>query len=80
MKTVRDRLRTKLGLMGLTMSYEPEGEVLEDYMRVNSDGSRERVAGDPPKAKLKRKPLDHTPEQKRQMNKQPKTKIGSRFD
>ena len=80
MKTVRDRLRTKLGLMGLTMSYEPEGEVLEDYMRVNSDGSRERVAGDPPKAKLKRKPLGHTPEQKRQMNKQPKTKIGSRFD
>ena len=61
-------------------SYEPEGEVLEDYMRVNSDGSRERVAGDPPKAKLKRKPLGHTPEQKRQMNKQPKTKIGSRFD
>lgn len=61
-------------------SYEPEGEVLEDYMRVNSDGSRERVAGDPPKAKLKRKPLGHTPEQQRQMNKQPKTKIGSRFD
>jgi hypothetical protein len=78
MKTVRDRLRTKLGLMGLKMSYEPEGEVLEDYMRVNSDGSRERIVGDPPKAKLKRKPLGHTPEQKRQMKKQPKTDYRAR--
>ena len=78
--TTDNLVKNKLRLMGLKMSYEPEGEVLEDYMRVNSDGSRERVAGDPPKAKLKRKPLDHTPEQKRQMNKQPKTKIGSRFD
>jgi hypothetical protein len=59
-------------------SYEPEGEVLEDYMRVNSDGSRERVAGDPPKAKLKRKPLGHTPEQQRQMKKQPKTDYRAR--
>ena len=50
----------------------------EDYMRVNSDGSRERVAGDPPKAKLKRKPLGHTSEQKRQMNKQPKTDYRAR--
>jgi hypothetical protein len=64
----------------ITKKEAKKGEVLEDYMRVNSDGSRERVAGDPPKAKLKRKPLDHTPEQKRQMNKQPKTEIGSRFD
>jgi hypothetical protein len=51
MKTVRDRLRTKLGLMGLKMSYEPEGEVLEDYVVVKKDGSRERVAGDPPTPK-----------------------------
>ena len=80
MKTKVNLVKNKLRAMGLKMSYEPEGEVLEDYMRVNSDGSRERVAGDPPKAKLKRKPLGHTPEQKRQMNKQPKTKIGSRFD
>ena len=79
-KTKDNLVKNKLRAMGLKMSYEPEGEVLEDYMRVNSDGSRERVAGDPPKAKLKRKPLGHTPEQKRQMNKQPKTKIGSRFD
>ena len=79
-KTTDNLIRNKLRAMGLKMSYEPEGEVLEDYMRVNSDGSRERVAGDPPKAKLKRKPLGHTPEQERQMNKQPKTKIGSRFD
>jgi len=59
-------------------SYEPEGEVLEDYMRVNSDGSRERVAGDPTKVKLKRKPLGHTPEQQRQMKKQPKTDYRAR--
>ena len=77
-KTTDNLIRNKLRAMGLKMSYEPEGEVLEDYMRVNSDGSRERVAGDPPKAKLKRKPLDHTPEQKRQMNKQPKTDYRAR--
>ena len=57
---------------------EFEGEVLEDYMRVNSDGSRERVAGDPPKAKLKRKPPGHTLEQQRQMKKQPKTDYRAR--
>ena len=62
-KTKDNLVKNKLRAMGLKMSYEPEGEVLEDYMRVNSDGSRERVAGDPPKAKLKRKPLGHTPEQ-----------------
>ena len=77
-KTKDNLVRNKLRAMGLKMSYEPEGEVLEDYMRVNSDGSRERVAGDPPKAKLKRKPLGHTPEQKRQMNKQPKTDYRAR--
>jgi hypothetical protein len=80
MKTKDNLVKNKLRAMGLKMSYEPEGEVLEDYMRVNSDGSRERVAGDPPKAKLKRKPLGYTPEQEAAMKKQPKTKIGSRFD
>ena len=30
MKTVRDRLRTKLGLMGLKMSYEPEGNTISE--------------------------------------------------
>jgi len=78
MKTKDNLVRNKLRAMGLKMSYEPEGEVLEDYMRVNSDGSRERIAGDPPKAKLKRKPLGHTPEQKRQMKKQPKTDYRAR--
>ena len=77
-KTKDNLRRNYLRAMGLKMSYEPEGEVLEDYMRVNSDGSRERVAGDPPKAKLKRKPLGHTPEQQRQMNKQPKTDYRAR--
>ena len=78
MKTKDNLVRNKLRAMGLKMSYEPEGEVLEDYMRVNSDGSRERIVGDPPKAKLKRKPLGHTPEQKRQMKKQPKTDYRAR--
>jgi hypothetical protein len=59
-------------------SYEPEGDVLEDHIVIKPDGTRERVAGDPPKAKLKRKPLGHTPEQKRQMNKQPKTDYRAR--
>jgi len=78
MKTKDNLVKNKLRAMGLKMSYEPEGEVLEDYMRINSDGSRERVAGDPPKAKLKRKPLGHTDEQKRQMKKQPKTDYRAR--
>ena len=77
-KTKDNLVRNKLRAMGLKMSYEPEGEVLEDFMRVNLDGTRERVKGAPPKAKLKRKPLGHTPEQQRQMNKQPKTDYRAR--
>jgi hypothetical protein len=38
MKTVRDRLRTKLGLMGLKMSYEPEGEVVDEATRSAREG------------------------------------------
>jgi hypothetical protein len=30
MKTIRDRLRAKLGLMGLRMSYEPEGKLVDE--------------------------------------------------
>lgn len=78
MKTKDNLVRNKLRAMGLKMSYEPEGEVLEDYIVIEPDGTRKRVAGDPPKAKLKRKPLGHTPEQKRQMNKQPKTDYRAR--
>jgi hypothetical protein len=75
----------------ITAGYEPEGELvdeisssskmsLEDYMMIKKDGSRVRMPGDPPKAKLEREPLGHTPDQKAAMKKQPKTKIGSRFD
>jgi hypothetical protein len=38
MKTVRDRLRTKLGLMGLKMSYEPEGEMVDEATRAAREG------------------------------------------
>jgi hypothetical protein len=78
MKTKDNLVRNKLRAMGLKMYYEPEGEVLEDYIVIEPDGTRKRVAGDPPKAKLKRKPPGHTPEQKRQMNKQPKTDYRAR--
>jgi hypothetical protein len=77
-KTKGDLVRNKLRAMGLKMSYEPEGEVLEDYVVIDDKGRRQIVKGDPPKAKLKRKPLGHTPEQKRQMNKQPKTDYRAR--
>jgi hypothetical protein len=78
MKTKDNLVRNKLRAMGLKMSYEPEGEVLEDYVVIDDKGRRQIVKGDPPKAKLKRKPLGHTPEQKRQMNKQPKTDYRAR--
>jgi hypothetical protein len=77
-KTKDNLVRNKLRAMGLKMSYEPEGEVLEDYVVIDDKGRRQIVKGDPPKAKLKRKPLGHTPEQKRQMNKQPKTDYRAR--
>lgn len=75
----------------ITAGYEPKGNVLdeiprsskmslEDYMMIKKDGSRVRMPGDPPKAKLEREPLGHTPEQQAAMKKTPKTKIGSRFD
>ena len=75
----------------ITAGYEPKGNVLdeirrsskmslEDYMMIKKDGSRVRMPGDPPKAKLDKEPLGHTPEQQAAMKKTPKTKIGSRFD
>jgi hypothetical protein len=39
-------------------SYEPEGEVLEDYVVVNKDGSRKIVKGDPPTPKVKPSPYN----------------------
>jgi hypothetical protein len=55
-------------------SYESEGEVvdemststkmsLEDYVMVKKDGSREIMPGNPPKAKLKNKTPNRTPEE-----------------
>ena len=39
-------------------SYEPEGEVLEDYVVVKKDGSRQIVKGDPPTPKVKPSPYN----------------------
>jgi hypothetical protein len=70
------------GKLPLEASYQPEGEVLEDYMMVKKDGSRVRMPGNPPKAKKESGGYDYTPtkEQQLAMKKSPKTKIGSRFD
>jgi hypothetical protein len=92
-KTQDNLVKNKLRAMGLKMSYEPEGELvdenstsikmsLEDYMMVKKDGSRVRMPGDPPKVKKELGGYDYTPtkEQQAAMKKPPKTKIGSRFD
>ena len=65
----------------LEASYQPEGEVLEDYMLQTKKG-RVRMPGDPPKAKKEPGGYDYTPtkKEKENMKKTPKTKIGSRFD
>ncbi len=51
MKTKVNLVKNKLRAMGLKMSYEPEGEVLEDYVVVKKDGSRVTMSGDPPTPK-----------------------------
>jgi hypothetical protein len=70
------------GKLPLEASYQPEGEVLEDYMMVKKDGSRVRMPGNPPKPEVKSGGYDYTrtKEQEAAMKKSPKTKIGSRFD
>jgi hypothetical protein len=70
------------GKLPLEASYQPEGEVLEDYMMVKKDGSRVRMSGNPPKPEVKSGGYDYTrtKEQEAAMKKSPKTKIGSRFD
>ena len=57
-------------------------QIVEDYVVVKKDGSREIVKGDPPKPEVKSGGYDytHTEKQKEEMKKTPKTKIGSRFD
>ena len=67
--------------LNLKNSYDPEGEVLEDYMLQTKKG-RVRMPGDPPKAKKEPGGYDYTPtkKEKENMKKTPKTKIGSRFD
>jgi hypothetical protein len=62
MKTVRDRLRTKLGLMGLKMSYEPEGEQIDELNRseretgINTKTGRPTQKGGDPKVAERNKP------------------------
>ena len=62
MKTVRDRLRTKLGLMGLKMSYEPEGEQIDELNRseretgINTKTGRPTKKGGDPKVAERNKP------------------------
>jgi hypothetical protein len=57
-------------------------QIVEDHVVVKKDGSREIVKGDPPKPEVKSGGYDytHTDDQKKEMKKSPKTKIGSRFD
>ena len=66
----------------LNMSESWFEQIVEDYVVVKKDGSREIVKGDPPKAKKEPGGYDytHTDKQKEEMKKTPKTKIGSRFD
>jgi hypothetical protein len=47
MKTVRDRLRTKFGLMGLKMSYEPEGEMVDERTRYSKETGKNYTTGRP---------------------------------
>ena len=38
MKTMKDRVRTSLGLMGIKASYEPEGELVDEARRSEKEG------------------------------------------
>jgi hypothetical protein len=66
----------------LNMSESWFEQIVEDHVVVKKDGSREIVKGDPPKPEVKSGGYDytHTDDQKKEMKKSPKTKIGSRFD
>ena len=65
----------------LNMSESWFEQIVEDYVVVKKDGSREIVKGDPPKPEVKSGyDYTHTEKQKEKMKKTPKTKIGSRFD
>ena len=83
---IKNRIRAALGIKNpivISTSDETEGKMKmssEDYMMIAKDGSRVRMPGDPPKAKKKPGGYDytHTPEQKRKMNKQPKTDYRAR--
>lgn len=57
-KTTDNLIRNKLRAMGLKMSYEPEGEVLEDYVVIDKKGRRQIVKGDPPTPKVKPSPYN----------------------
>ena len=82
---IKNRIRAALGIKNpivISTSDETEGKkkmTSEDYMLQTKKG-RVRMPGDPPKAKKKPGGYDytHTPEQKRQINKQPKTDYRAR--
>jgi hypothetical protein len=60
MKTVRDRLRTKLGLMGLKTSYEPEGNTISE--RENDEPSER---DDRPDVKAHNRAIGYKPKARR---------------
>jgi hypothetical protein len=45
METIKGRLRAELGLMGLKMSYEPEGELVDEATRAAREGEPEPWRG-----------------------------------
>ena len=53
-EVIKNRLRAALGIKNpivMTAGYNPEGEVLEDYVLVKKDGSRVMMSGNPPAPK-----------------------------
>jgi hypothetical protein len=47
MKTMKDRVRTSLGLMGIKASYEPEGEVIDERTRFAKKKNVSATTGRP---------------------------------
>jgi hypothetical protein len=73
-------------IMNQNNSYELEGEVideigkstemsLEDYVMVGKDGKREVKPGNPPKAKLKKKTPNRTPEEEADFRKNQRERL-----
>ena len=62
LKTIKSRMRTTLGLMGIKASYEPEGEVIDELNRseretgINTKTGRPTQKGGDPRVKERNKP------------------------